>query len=130
MRTQRAKAGRIVPQSGRLTQAVSALSARLTPAGLSLVLDSSNTPYLAYPGGGAMANKATVMKYYTVLPPADFNKTAPTNAATEVNPNASLSWAPSDGAASYEYCYDTTNNNACDTSWISAGTNTSVSLPH
>jgi len=89
----------------------------------SLALDSSNTPYLAY----ALAEKATVMKYYAVLPPADFNKTAPTNAATEVNPNASLSWAPSDGAASYEYCYDTTDNNICDTSWISAGVKTSVS---
>ena len=94
----------------------------------SLVLDSSNTPYLAYPGGTGLANRATVMKYYAVLPPADFNKTAPTNAATEVNPNATLSWAASDGAASYEYCYDTTNNNACDTSWISAGVKTSVSL--
>ena len=92
----------------------------------SLALDSNNTPYLAYPRGGD--EKATVMKYYAVLPPADFNKTAPTNAATEVNPNATLSWAASDGADSYEYCYDTTNNNACDMSWISAGANTSVSL--
>jgi hypothetical protein len=94
----------------------------------SLVLDSSGTPYLACPGGTGLANKATVMKYFAVLPPADFNKTAPTNAATEVNPNATLSWAVSDGAASYEYCYDTTNNNACDMSWISTGANTSVSL--
>ena len=92
----------------------------------SLALDSNNTPYLAFPRDGE--EKATVMKYYAVMPPADFNKTAPTNAATEVNPNATLSWAASDGAASYEYCYDTTNNNACDMSWISAGTNTSVSL--
>jgi hypothetical protein len=93
----------------------------------SLVLDSNNTPYLAYPGGGALANKATVMKYYAVLPPADFNKTAPTNAATEVNPNAILSWAASDGADSYEYCVDTINNNVCDSNWISAGVKTSVS---
>jgi len=46
-----------------------------------------------------------------------------------VNPNPSLSWAPSDGAASYEYCIDTIDNDICDTSWISAGTNTNVSLP-
>ena len=69
------------------------------------------------------------MKYFSVLPPAGFNITSPTNAAKEVNPNPSLSWAPSDGAASYEYCIDTIDNDICDTSWISAGTNTNVSLP-
>ena len=94
---------------------------------LSLALDSNGTPYVSYEDG-SQGNHTTVMKYYAVLPPAGFNKTAPTNAATEVNPNATLSWAASDGAASYAYCYDTTNNNICNASWISAGANTSVSL--
>jgi hypothetical protein len=32
------------------------------------------------------------------------------------------------GAIRYEYCYDTVNNNICDASWLSAGTNTSVQI--
>jgi hypothetical protein len=44
-----------------------------------------------------------------------------------VNPNATLSWAASDGTDSYEYCVDTIINTVCDTSWISAGDKTSVS---
>jgi len=77
---------------------------------------------------GNLAGKATVMKYFSVLPPASFSITSPSNAASEVNPSLTLSWEASDGAASYDYCYDTILNPVCDTSWISAGIKTSVSL--
>ena len=59
--------------------------------------------------------------------PAGFNKTAPANSATGVTTNPTLSWGTSSGAASYAYCYDTTNDNACSV-WTSAGTSTSVGL--
>lgn len=59
--------------------------------------------------------------------PGSFNKTSPGNAATNVSLNPTLSWGSSSNAASYEYCYDTTNDNACST-WISAGASTSVTL--
>jgi hypothetical protein len=91
----------------------------------SLALDSNNTPFVAYDDGGI--NKGTLMKYYPVLPPTDFNKTSPSNAATDVTPNLVLSWGASTGADSYEYCVDTINNNVCDSNWISAGVKTSVS---
>ncbi len=94
---------------------------------ISLALDSSGTPFVAYKDG-ISSNKVTVMKYYEVLPPASFNKTGPTNAVKDVTPNPTLGWGASDGATSYEYCYDTTNNSACDTAWMSAGANTSVRL--
>lgn len=61
-------------------------------------------------------------------PPAAFTKTAPANGATGLPSNPTLTWSASTGAASYAYCVDATNNAACDTSWISAGTNTSVML--
>ena len=57
--------------------------------------------------------------------PAAFAKTAPANNATGIT-TAALAWAPSIGAASYEYCMDTTANNTCDTQWIGVGSNRSV----
>jgi hypothetical protein len=45
-----------------------------------------------------------------------------------VTTSPTLTWGASSDATSYEYCYDTTNNDSCDTSWISAGGSTSVGL--
>jgi hypothetical protein len=59
--------------------------------------------------------------------PGSFSKSAPLNAATNVSTNPTLSWGTSSGATSYEYCYDTTNDNACS-SWTSTGTTTNVAL--
>jgi hypothetical protein len=59
--------------------------------------------------------------------PGAFNKTSPANRATNVSTNPTLTWGASNGATSYEYCYDTTNDNACS-GWTSNGNNTSVAL--
>jgi len=58
--------------------------------------------------------------------PGAFNKTSPADGSDQVN-TVTLSWSASSDADTYEYCYDTTNDNACAT-WHSAGTNTSVTL--
>jgi Zn-dependent metalloprotease len=60
--------------------------------------------------------------------PAAFNKTSPANAATNQPGSLSLQWAVSSGAASYEYCYDTLNDNTCNGSWVSTGTTRSAAL--
>jgi thermitase len=57
-------------------------------------------------------------------PAAAFNKSAPLNTATDQSVNTTLSWAASSGATSYEYCYDTTNDNSCS-SWTGNGLSTS-----
>lgn len=59
--------------------------------------------------------------------PAAFNKIAPANSAVGQPVGLTLSWQVSTDAASYEYCYDTTNNSACDGSWNSTAA-TSVSV--
>ncbi len=59
--------------------------------------------------------------------PGSFDKAAPTNGATGVSMDPTLSWGSSNGTESYEYCYDTTNDNACS-NWTGNGTNTSVAL--
>jgi hypothetical protein len=73
------------------------------------------------------ASESALWSFTTGSLPAAFSKTAPVNGATGISASPTLSWGSSSGAASYEYCYDTTNDNAC-TPWISTGTNTSVNL--
>lgn len=63
-----------------------------------------------------------------VIPPSAFVKSAPVNGAVNQAANPTLSWGASSSATSYEYCYDTINNNGCDGVWISTGTNTSIGL--
>jgi hypothetical protein len=60
--------------------------------------------------------------------PAAFLKTSPATGSTNRPVSQTLKWAASTGATSYEYCYDTTNDSACSTSWVSNGTATSVVL--
>jgi NHL repeat len=52
--------------------------------------------------------------------PGPFPKIAPADQASVSTAAVTLSWESAPFAVSYEYCYDTTNNNACDTSWIPA----------
>ncbi len=63
------------------------------------------------------------------IPPAAFGKIAPADQATEVHTAPTLSWQASNLAAGYEYCLDTTDNDLCDTTWISATLQTSVNPP-
>jgi hypothetical protein len=59
--------------------------------------------------------------------PGAFNKSNPANGASNQPTNPKLAWSASSTAVSYEYCYDTTNDNAC-TSWKNNGTATSKAL--
>jgi hypothetical protein len=61
-------------------------------------------------------------------PPAAFNKFSPANGVTNQPTSLSLAWGISTGATSYEYCYDTSNNNTCNSTWKSNGTNKSVNI--
>jgi len=61
--------------------------------------------------------------------PVAFNKSSPADSATGVSlTGTSLNWEDSAGATSYEYCIDTISDGWCNTSWISTGTQTSVTL--
>jgi uncharacterized delta-60 repeat protein len=61
--------------------------------------------------------------------PGHFNKLSPGDGTSDVPANATLSWETSTDATSYKYCLDMTDNDTCDSgTWVSTGTNTSVSL--
>ncbi len=63
-----------------------------------------------------------------VAPPGDFGKSSPVDGATNQSPNLTLGWAASANATSYSYCLDTVDDDVCNTSWISTGTNTGAVL--
>ena len=105
----------------------------------SLCLAASD-PTLAdnvYANGDSALSSATWMRVYTspdcsgsnaVNPPGVFTKLSPAKAAGSAARSPLLTWGASNGAARYEYCIDSVNDNACNTSWISTGTATSVQL--
>ncbi len=59
--------------------------------------------------------------------PGPFSKSTPVNGTTGQPTSLILSWAPSAGATSYAYCYDTTNDNACS-NWTANGVATSKAI--
>ena len=73
--------------------------------------------------GGALATQAVAPA------PGAFNKTSPTNGQTNVGRRPTLRWTASSGVTSYEYCVDTTNDNACTGSWVNVGNVLSRRLP-
>ena len=77
--------------------------------------------------GSAYSNTSVYWSFTTGVLPGTFSKSAPANAATNQPLNPTLSWGTSTGAASYEYCFDITNDNACS-NWVSAGASTSAAL--
>ena len=63
-----------------------------------------------------------------LLSPASFSKASPSNEDIVSSVNQSLQWESSIGAIDYEYCYDTIDNDSCDTKWT--GTyDTNIALP-
>ena len=74
--------------------------------------------------GKTYADSPTSYWSFTTIPsaPAAFAKSTPANAAPNQSISLALSWAASSGAEAYEYCLDTNNNAACDTSWVNTGT--------
>jgi hypothetical protein len=82
------------------------------------------SPVRAYGGGNSNAYAAKL----DLALPGTFNKLSPSNSAYVPLIGLSISWEASSDATAYEYCIDTFNNNACDESWIGAGTGTSAGL--
>jgi murein DD-endopeptidase MepM/ murein hydrolase activator NlpD len=89
-----------------------------------------------YQSGSLAGNSATWVRVYsntncsiTTSPaaPGNFGKSAPANGASGLTTSPTLTWAAASNAAGYDYCIDTTNDNACAT-WISKGTTPSKTL--
>ncbi len=109
----------------------------LTPAQVTQILQSTITPFpagstctTAICGAGIINAAAAVNASdpaLTTLPSA-FSKSSPNTLGKVSSTTPTLSWATSSAATGYQYCIDTTNNNTCDSSWISTGTATTAAL--
>jgi probable HAF family extracellular repeat protein len=84
---------------------------------------ATNAAGVAYANGAASA----FWSFTVGTAPAPFGKSGPANGATGQPFSLTLSWGASSGATSYQYCYDTTNDNACS-AWTSTGVSRSVNL--
>ena len=99
----------------------------------SAVLGILQSTAKAFPGGstcntsicGSGIVDAGSAVAYLIQPPGSFAKKVPADGIAGQPTSPTLAWGASSGATSYEYCYDTTNDNACS-SWVSTGTATSV----
>jgi len=60
--------------------------------------------------------------------PGVFGKHNPANGATGIDTSVTLKWGSGTNADSYEYCIDTSNNNACSGGWINTGADRTVDL--
>jgi hypothetical protein len=89
-------------------------------------------------GGVAMGNSAannaqslnnTAATVASFRVGSGFNKSSPSNGAVnQPVTNLGVSWSTSTGATQYEVCYDTSNDNACNTSWQNKGNVTSATI--
>jgi len=79
-------------------------------------------------GGTTYGDGGTWWSFDTVAAgPGPFGKTAPANPSYQPLSPA-LAWQASSGALSYEYCFDMSDNSACDAAWISTGSGTGAAL--
>jgi predicted phosphodiesterase len=89
-----------------------------------MLVDADNTQitFQFFKRGG------TLIDSYSLHKPSAFSKTNPSNGALDQARDVILSWSTSDNASSYQYCIDTVNDGACNSSWINNGTATSKAL--
>jgi len=119
------------PQVTGVVSLMFSVNPSLTPAKVLEILQSTAKSFdrggncnTSICGSGIVDAAAAVT---AALPPGPFAKSSPANSVTGQSTSLTLSWGTSSGATSYEYCYDTTNDNACST-WLSAGTTASANL--
>jgi HYDIN/CFA65/VesB family protein/VCBS repeat protein len=82
-----------------------------------------------FEGGFITWNGSVADVVFNTPPPAGFSKVMPAPGATDLPLNLTLGWSSSNGAASYEYCLDSSLNSTCDVGWTSIGAGTAVALP-
>jgi len=116
------------PPNSMMVYAVASGSANHNPGPVTTGLLKDLGWVLAGESTGSTIYLPLVLRNFASTPPGDFNKSAPANGATSQQANPTLSWGASSNATSYEYCIDTSNNNACDTTWASTAASTSVGL--
>ena len=77
--------------------------------------------------GNTEADGGAWWSFTTHPVPGPFGKLSPADGSTS-GTDVTISWEEGSIAYDYQYCYDTNNNGACDTEWVSNGLSTSAGL--
>ena len=72
-------------------------------------------------GGYTYANNGSWYSFTTLPLPATFNKINPPDTSVERPLSFTLSWGSATYASSYQYCYDTVDDDICAVSWTPTG---------
>ena len=124
------------PHVSGVAALVKSVQPSITPAALTALLRSTSTPFVAGStcttalcGTGILdaANAVTAAAAVGPRTLGAFSKTSPAAGTTGAALAPTLTWAPSTGASSYEYCVVAGVATPC-TTWISTGAATSVAL--
>ncbi len=79
--------------------------------------------------GNTEANGGTWWQFTTlVTAPGEFSKTGPADGSVNQSTTSELTWEANAQASDFEYCIDSSDNNACDASWISTAENLKAAL--
>ena len=113
-----------------LAALLSGLSSDFSPdqieqAMVNSALDLGSTGRDDYFGYGLIQVESAILQ---LLPPSPFAKIYPTDSASNEPTDLLFSWGNSTYATSYEYCVDTSNDDACEDSWINTNQNLSTEL--
>ncbi len=111
------KAGGVILGLAAVTAVVAGAAGLLRPDGLFAPPTATPTPTVT------PTATTTAMPTVAIL----LNKTAPVDGAFVLT-SPTISWDTASGAINYEYCLDTTGNDACDLSWISAESSSTAAL--
>ena len=93
---------------------------------LCLTATDKNLNDNTFASGSSLANAITWLRVFNTplctppSAPAAFGKAGPADGATNQPLATTINWTASSGVESYEYCYDTTDDDACS-GWISKG---------
>jgi len=124
------------PHVSAVAALVKSLQPSLTPAGVLALLQRTVTPFAATSTcttalcGPGILNAASAVAAAAANGPRTlgaFSKIAPGAGATGTGTALTLQWAPSTGAASYEYCLVAGLTTPC-TTWTSTGLATSIAV--
>ncbi len=97
---------------------------------MDIAVSSGETYYyrLQFSGEGCGGSSIMATQIASAVPgPGPFGKSSPTDTATNQPLDLTIQWGASIDAISYEYCYDTTDDNDC-VSWVNNDSSTSVNL--
>lgn len=87
-------------------------------AGITYTIEIAISSDTIYPTPTTMP--MVLLVYPADTPPANFGKVNPANGALYQSTRATLNWGISAYAASYAYCFDTSDNDECNASWVTA----------